>query len=312
MNPPAIRTEHLIRDFKTVRAVDSVSLEVPQGAIFGFLGPNGAGKTTMIRLLLGILEPTGGQAETLGFDIRSQGERIREQTGALLEHTGLYERLTAEQNLEFYGRVWRIPHPDRRTRIRELLTRFGLWDRRGERVGEWSRGMKQKLAVARAILHRPALLFLDEPTAGLDPVASTALRDDLGHLARKEGITIFLTTHNLVEAEKLCSLVGVISRGKLLTVGHPDALRARTGGTRVEIFGSGFTAAILSRLQALPEVKSAEMENGRLDLTLSANAPAAPVVSFLVRQGAAIEEVRKGAASLEEAFLTLLEEEEIS
>jgi len=196
--------------------------------------------------------------------------------------------------------------------MRGLLERFGLWDRRGERVGEWSRGMKQKLAVARAILHRPALLFLDEPTAGLDPVASSALRENLAHLARNEGITIFLTTHNLAEAEKLCSLVGVISRGKLLAVGHPDDFRARAGGTRVEIAGSGFTGEICSRLNDLPDILSAEMRNGRLDITLSADAPVAPVVSFLVNQGAGIEEVRKGTASLEEAFLSLMEEDAVS
>ena len=155
MNGYAIRTERLSRFFKTVRAVDSMDIEIPRGIVFGFLGPNGAGKTTTIRLLLGLLEPSGGRAEVLGFDTRSQAGSVRERVGALLEHTGLYERLSAESNLEFYGRVYRMPAAERKTRIKELLDKFGLWERRRERVSTWSRGMKQKLAVARSMLHRP-------------------------------------------------------------------------------------------------------------------------------------------------------------
>ena len=176
MSEIAICTENLTCDFDTVRAVDCLSLKVPQGIVFGFLGPNGAGKTTMIRLLLGLLEPTDGWAEALGFDTRTQTGAIRERAGALLEHHGLYERLSAEDNLEFYGRINRVPKAERQARIKELLTDLGPWERRKERVGTWSRGMKQKLAVARALLHRPPLIFLDEPTAGLDPIAAAALR----------------------------------------------------------------------------------------------------------------------------------------
>ncbi|HEY9860281.1 MAG TPA: ABC transporter ATP-binding protein, partial [Candidatus Obscuribacterales bacterium] len=179
MSEIAIRTQSLSCDFGTIRAVDSLSLEVPKGIVFGFLGSNGSGKTTTIRLLLGLLEPTSGQAEVLGFNTRSQANEIRQRTGALLEHPGLYERLSAEDNLEFYGRVWRLPPAKRRARIKELLGNLGLWERRHESVGGWSRGMKQKLAVARAMLHSPALIFLDEPTTGFDPVAAAALRDNL-------------------------------------------------------------------------------------------------------------------------------------
>jgi len=143
MTEIAIYTENLTRDFSTVRAVDGLTLEVPAGTIFGFLGPNGAGKTTTIRLLLGLLEPTAGRAEVLGFDTRTQADEIRARTGALLEHHGLYERLSAEDNLEFYGRVWRLPRAERQTRIRELLTHLGLWERRKEKVETWSRGMKR-------------------------------------------------------------------------------------------------------------------------------------------------------------------------
>ncbi len=309
MTVPAIRTERLVRDFKSIRAVDDVTFEVPPGIVFGFLGPNGAGKTTMIRLLLGLLQPTGGAASVLGHDVRTQSGRIRERTGALLEHTGLYERLSAEQNLDFYARVWGLGSGERKARIKELLVRINLWERRSERVESWSRGMKQKLAVMRAILHRPALLFLDEPTAGLDPVASAALREDLESLSKNEGITIFLTTHNLSEAERLCSLVGVINRGKLATVGHPDDLRSRTGGTRLEISGSGFAEPVMSRLRELPGVGSVNADEKHLSLTLSPNTTAAPLVRFLVENGVAVEEVRKGAASLEEAFLAIMQED---
>ena len=309
MNTLALKTHNLVRDFKMVRAVDHVSLEVPSGIVFGFLGPNGAGKTTTIRLLLGLLEPTDGRAEVLGCDVHSQSSAVREKTGALLEHSGLYERLSAEDNLEFYGRVWRLSRSERRTRIRELLAHFGLWERRKERVGVWSRGMKQKLAVARTILHRPSLIFLDEPTAGLDPVASAALRDDLAELAASEGITVFLTTHNLSEAEKLCACVGVINRGKLIAIGKPDELRARIGNARTEIIGQGFSPGILESLRKRPDIVSAETENGRLLVTTSENALMSPIVRFLVQAGADIEEVRKAKASLEEAFLTLVEED---
>ena len=214
MNPIAIRTSNLCRDFNSVHAVDSISLEIATGTVFGFLGMNGAGKTTTIRLLLGLLEPTGGSAEVLGFDVGTHADDVRQRSGALLENNGRAQRLSAEDNLEFYGRIWRMSKSDRLARIKELLTGIGLYDRRKEAVGQWSRGMKQKLAVARTLFHRPELVFLDEPTAGLDPVAAAALRDDLSSLAAREGVTIFLNTHNLAEAEKLCQRVGVINRGQ--------------------------------------------------------------------------------------------------
>jgi ABC-2 type transport system ATP-binding protein len=305
----AIRMENLRRDFGAVRAVDGLTLEVPAGTVFGFLGPNGAGKTTTIRLLLGLLEPTAGRAEVLGFDTRTQAAEIRARTGALLEHAGLYEQLSAEDNLEFYGRAWRLPAAERRGRIREVLTEMGLWERRKERVGNWSRGMKQKLALARAQLHRPALLLLDEPTAGLDVMAAVAVRDDLAALASRQGSTIFLTTHNMAEAERLCQQVAVIRQGKLLAVGTPDALRAHAGGPRVEIIGRGFSETALSRLRAQPVVAAAEVQNDHLTIDLRAETDTAPLVSLLVGAGVQVEEVRRGKASLEEVFLTLMEEE---
>jgi len=306
--PVIIRTEGLTRAFGSVRAVDGLDLEVPAGTVFGFLGPNGAGKTTTIRLLLGLLEPSGGRATVLGCDTRAEAGRIREQSGALLEHHGLYERLSAEQNLEFYARVWRMSRAARAERIRALLQPLGLWERRGEPVGRWSRGMKQKLAVARALLHKPSLLFLDEPTASLDPVAAATLRDELSTLVQREGVTVFLTTHNLAEAERLCGRVAVIKQGRLLAVGHPDELKARSA-TRAEISGRGFTDATLALLRGRPGVVRADLQNGRIVLELAEPAETAPLVAAIVQHGGLVEEVRKDKGSLEDVFLTLMEEE---
>ena len=196
----AIRVDRLTRTFGAITAVDHLTLEVPRGVVFGFLGPNGAGKTTTIRLLLGLLEPTGGRVDVLGFDPRYQGYDIRQRSGALLEEPGIYDRMNAEDNLDFYARVWRLSSSERRARVKELLTRFELWDRRKQSPELWSTGMRQKLAVARALLHQPEVLFLDEPTAGLDPLAAHELGDELVKLASSEGVTVVLTTHDLAEA----------------------------------------------------------------------------------------------------------------
>jgi ABC-2 type transport system ATP-binding protein len=301
--------EGLTRDFETVRALDGLSLEVPAGTIFGFLGPNGAGKTTTISLLLGLLEPTSGRAEVLGFDTRTHAHEARTRTGALLEHSGVYEQLSAEDNLTFYGRVWRMPAEERRVRVKELLTDMGLWERRRERAGTWSKGMKQKLALARALLHRPSLVLLDEPTAGLDVPSAAAVRDDLETLAAREGVTVFLTTHNMAEAERLCSQVAVIRQGRLVAVGHPDQLRAGAGGPRVEVVGRGFSNGVLNLLGARPEVAEARVKNQHLEIDLRQEIDVAPLVTLLVGAGVQVEEVRRGKASLEEVFLTLVQEE---
>ncbi len=311
MNEIAIHTENLSRHFGAVRAVDGLSLDVPAGSVFGFLGPNGSGKTTTIRLLLGLLLPTAGQASVLGWDTRTQADEIRRRCGALLEHSGLYERLSAEDNLEFYGRIAHLPPAERRTRMRELLERAGLWERRREPAGRWSRGMQQKLAVARALLHRPRLLFLDEPTAGLDPLAAAALRSDLARMVQSEGVTVFLTTHNLVEAEHLCARVAVIRRGRLLDVGSPQELRAHAGGgaVRVELFGRGLDARVVALLQARPEVSSVRSQDDHVEIELLQGSDVAPLVAAVVGAGAEVEEVRKGSASLEQAFLELVGDE---
>jgi len=308
MTPAAIWADQLTRSFGTVQAVDKLSLEVPAGIIFGFLGPNGAGKTTTIRLLLGLLEATSGSDKVLGFDVRTQADEIRQCTGALLEQSGLYERLSAEDNLQFYGRIWHMPPAERRARISQLLEHLGLLERRNERVGTWSRGMRQKLAIARTLLHRPRLIFLDEPTAGLDPVMAAAVRADLTTLVQQEGVTVFLTTHDLAEAEKVCQLVAVIRHGKLLAMGRPDELRRQAGTARVEIIGRGFTPDRVALLRARPEVAAVTGQADHLLIELRAAGDVAALTGLLVRAGADIEEVRKGQASLEDVFLSLMQE----
>jgi len=304
-----IHTEHLCRSFGAIKAVDGLSMDVPSGIVFGFLGPNGAGKTTTIHLLLGLLEPTQGKARVMGFDTRSQANEIRNRSGALLEFSGLYERMSAEDNLDLYGRIYRMSGPERKARAKELFTHLDLWDRRKEKVGNWSRGMKQKIAIARALLHRPPLVFLDEPTAGLDPVAAAALHADLTRLVASEGVTVFLNTHNLAEAEKLCTQVGIIRNGKLITIGDPHELRLRNGGRKIEIIGKDFNQRTLTLLQARPEVKHAEFQNGRLIIELNGENKIGPLVTLIVQSGAEIEDICKGGQSLEDLFLTLMQEE---
>jgi ABC-2 type transport system ATP-binding protein len=305
-----IRTEQLSRYFGSVKAVEGLSLEVPAGIVFGFLGPNGAGKTTTIHLLLGLIQPTKGRAWVMGYDVLSQAVEIRAHSGTLLEFSGLYERMSAEDNLDLYGRIYKFSPFERRKRIRELLEHLDLWERRKDRVGTWSRGMKQKLAVARALFHRPPLVFLDEPTAGFDPVAAATLRKDLAGLVAHEGVTVFLNTHNLTEAESLCAQVGVIREGKLIAVDSPEALRMRNRSTKVEIVGRGFDERIAMLLREQPEVARVELQLDRLIIDFRGEQNRnAPLVALIVQNGGEVEEVKRGEASLEEVFLTLMKEE---
>lgn len=305
----AIQTNQLTRSFGDLKAVDRLTLDVPRGTVFGFLGPNGSGKTTTIRLLLGLLEADSGEAHVLGFSTKTQSDEVRTRCGALLEHHGLYERLSAAENLDYYGRIWHLSKPDRQKRIRELLEPMDLYKRRDEPIGRWSRGMKQKLAVARTLMHRPQLIFLDEPTAGLDPVASAVLREDLGTLVAREGVTIFLTTHNLAEAEKLCNQVGVINHGQLLANGSPADLRARTSAPRLYVTAQGVTPQVLEELKKNNLVTGIAQQNGRLTVDLNDLTRSHEVVTQLVGAGVMIDEVWKEKVDLEDVFLQLVEEE---
>ncbi|MGH7696790.1 MAG: ATP-binding cassette domain-containing protein [Gemmatimonadaceae bacterium] len=306
MTGVAIRATDIAKRFGKITALDHATFEVPRGIVFGFLGPNGAGKTTVIRTLLGLLRLDGGEAQVLGFDVASQSDSIRERTGALLEHDGLYKRLTAEQNLDFWGRVWRISRAERRRRMETLLTRLGLWERRKDAVAEWSRGMKQKLAVARTLLHRPELVFLDEPTAGLDPVAAAALRDDLEHLASEEGVTVFLTTHNLAEAERLCDRIGIINKGRVVALGTPAELRDAVGTASIIIRGPSITPAHVAMLRTRAGIVNLTLLENGVQLVLAPNATVTPLVRALIEHGAEIEEVRRERPTLERTFLDLI------
>jgi len=309
MSTTVIRVEHLCKSFNGSRAVDDLSFEVPAGVVFGFLGPNGAGKTTTIRMMLGLLEPTAGGVSVLGFDARTQAERVRERVGVLLENDGLYDRLTAYDNLDYYGEIYRLSLVERRTRIQGLLEHLELWQHRKEKARVFSKGMRQKLALARALLHRPPLLILDEPTTGLDALSAVSLREDLLNLARSEGVTVFLTTHNLAEAGKVCDRAAVIRRGRLLAEGSPGDISAMASRPRVEIEGRGFNDGIvLSAIRGNPLVESATLDGERLAIDLKGGGSIAPIVALLVGRGAEIEQVRKHGADLEEAFVSLLKE----
>lgn len=305
MNGYAIQTDQLTREYATVRALDRLSLEIPAGSIFGFLGSNGAGKTTTIHLLLGLVRPTGGRAEVLGRDVATGIDEIRQRTGALLDKAGLYDRLSVQDNLEFYGRIWHMRRRERRARSDELLRQFGLWDRRKDPAATLSFGMRRKLAVARALFHRPDLVFLDEPTAGLDPISADSLRRSLVDLVAMEGVTVFLTTHNVPEAGKICDQVGIIRAGKLLASGSPDELRAASGSNQITVRGSGFSEQAFTLLSVHPDVVGAEAGRGLLHVSLTPGASAAPIVSLLAGCGVKIEEVLR-ESTFEEAFLSVL------
>jgi ABC-2 type transport system ATP-binding protein len=301
----AVHTENLTRTFGALCAVDRVNLHIPSGTLFGLLGPAGSGKSTTIRLLLGLLEPTAGSATVLGYDIHTQGDRIRQHTGALLAYSGLYDRLTALENLDFFGRIWHMPTAERRARAKELLNGLGLWEHRDALVGSWDRGRRRKLSLARAIFHRPSLVFIDEPTDRLDPAESEAIWTDLDNLATRENMTVFLATHLISEAEALCSTVAVMRQGQILETGSLAELRARTAAPQLEIVGRGFTDQVIALISRRAEVASARRIDNRLVLQLSGDHDTAPLVSLLVEASADIEEVRKHQPDLQSAFVAL-------
>jgi ABC-2 type transport system ATP-binding protein len=305
---PAIQLSALSKQFGDVSAVDQLSLEVPSGTLFGFLGPNGAGKTTTIRMLLGLISPCSGTGKVMGYDIRTEADQIRARTGALLEHTVIYERMSAIDNLEFYGRIFRIPPADRLQRIKGLLQEMGLWDRRHDLAGSWSRGMKQRLALARVLLHKPKLVFLDEPTAGLDIVSAAKIREKLSRLVEKDQLTVFLTTHNMAEVEQICSQVSLIKEGKLIAQGSPDQLRSMRDSHRFLIKGKGLSDAIVSRLSHRPEIQFVQRINHGLELDIRDREKKSDLVTWLVGEGVHIEEIRQDQEKLEDVFITLLEE----
>jgi ABC-2 type transport system ATP-binding protein len=303
-----IRTEGLTKRFGDLVAVDGLDIEVREGEVFGFLGPNGAGKTTTLRLLCALIAPTAGTAEVAGLRLGRDDARIRASVGILTEHPGMYERLTARENLEFFAALYGLDRVTTRSQVERYLRLMGLWDRRDEAVATFSRGMKQKMAIARAALHEPRVLFLDEPTTGLDPDAARTVREFILAL-RREGRTVFLCTHNLDEADRLCDRIAFF-RHRVIRIAVPDELRAELYGRTTEIrVVPSPAAAHLERVLATPGVSEAWLENGSI-LVRSADPlrvnPA--LVRTLVDGGAEVAFVTERRASLEDVYLRIVEE----
>ena len=226
-----IKASGLTKTFGSHIAVNQLTFEVREGEVLGLLGPNGAGKTTTIRMLACLISPTEGSAMVAGNRIDENSLAVRQTVGILTETPSLYERLTAKENLDFFAKAYDLLDNTKRfDRIKELLTFFSLWERRNDKVGTFSKGMKQKLAIARALVHEPSVLFLDEPTAGLDPESSKEVRDLMKTLSRQEKYTILLCTHHLKDAEQLCDRVMIINNGKSVITGTLDELRTRVNG----------------------------------------------------------------------------------
>ncbi len=300
-----IRTENLSKKFNTTLAVDSLNLEVEEGEVFGFLGPNGAGKTTTVRLLTSLIGPTSGSAIVNGFRIGQQDKEIRRSVGILTETPGMYDNLSAEFNLEIYANLYEVKDP--KGQVEKYLRMLGLWDRKQDEAGTFSKGMKQKLAIARALLHEPRILFLDEPTAALDPEASHLVHEFIVEL-KKQGRTIFLCTHNLDEADRLCDRVGVFNT-HLLVVDTPAHLRSHLFGRRVVFHLSRSSESLASILRALPYVREAKVVDNKLVVGLEEPEVHNPeMIRLLVNAGAEIQFVGELRHSLEDVYLQLVKE----
>ena len=259
-NESVIITEKLTRAFGENLAVNQLTFSVKRGEVFGLLGPNGAGKTTTVRMLAALLSPTSGQAWVAGCQVGLEDQGIRQRIGLLPEAPGLYDALTAEQNLAFYGEMYGVE--DIGQRIKRYLELLGLWHRRYEPVGTFSKGMRQKLAIARALLHEPEVLFLDEPTSGLDPQASRLVREFIAEL-KGQGRTIILTTHNLEEADRLCDRVAVIS-GHLLALDAPRELRRKLFGRKVVFHLKDANQRLANELEKFPFVRETQVLENKI------------------------------------------------
>jgi ABC-2 type transport system ATP-binding protein len=294
------------RRFGDVWAIRSVSFEVAAGEVLGLLGPNGAGKTTTVRMLTALIGPSEGTAAVDGHDVVEQADAVRARVGILTESPGLYEKLSAARNLDFYGRLHGMSTGLRAERVERLLRMFDLWDRRDDPAGTFSKGMKQKLAIARALLHEPAVLFLDEPTAALDPEAAFVVREAIAAL-RRDGRTILLATHNLDEAGRLCDRIAFI-RGGLLRIDSPSRLRGDLAGLGIEVgLSDPVDARLVAALEALPMVHDISSHDHRLTIGLADPPAETPdVVRALVAAGADVLEIRPRSATLEDVYFEVM------
>ena len=300
-----IEAESLVRTFKgDITAVDGIDLRVEPGEIYGFLGPNGAGKSTTVHMLTTLLPPTSGSARVAGFDIVREGPKVRSAIGAALQEAALDNLLTGREHLRLQCSLHGIARAERRARTQELLERVGLTLAADRKVGGYSGGMKRRLDLALALVHRPTILFLDEPTTGLDPQSRSALWAEVARLARDEGVTVFLTTQYLEEADALADRVGIIDHGKIVAEGKPEQLKAQIGRSTIEAVPADGTSpeAIARILEQFgeqtggsPKGVAVRLEHGVEDL--------AGIVRALDAEGIKLEQLELHAPSLDDVFL---------
>ena len=303
-----IETENLTRKFRELTAVDNLTFKVNQGEIFGFLGPNGAGKTTTVRMLCCLISKTSGTARIGNYEIGQPEDalRIRKIIGLVPDNVGLYESLTAYENLEYYGTLYRLSDSQKKESIEYFLKLLGFWEKRNVLSGAFSKGMKQKLAIARALIHNPEIIFMDEPTANLDPESAKTVREFILEL-KKEKKTIFLNTHNLYEAQRVCDRIGILNT-KLMAVGTPQELERSIHGRKTVIQLRQVNEAILDSLKKL-QVKNMTIEGNQLTVDVENPEEENPeMISAIVAEGGRIETVTVTSSSLEDAYLKLVKE----
>lgn len=305
-----IETENLSRKFGELTAVDVLTLKVDEGEIFGFLGPNGAGKTTTIRMLCCLISRTSGEARISDLDIADPEEsiKIRRIIGLLPENVGLYNDLNAYDNLNFYSKLYDCPRSYRKENIRHFLDLMGLWDKRDVSVGEFSKGMKQKLAIARALIHHPEILFLDEPTANLDPESAKTVRDFILELKKEKNTTIFLNTHNLDEAQKLCDKIGIFNK-HLLAYGTPEELEESVWGDKTVIQLDKVTDSVINALDGL-KVQNMVVQDNQITVDVSNPELENPlIVDAVVGAGGKVQYIYRLSPTLEDAYLKTIREQ---
>lgn len=303
---PAVVVKDLVKRFGDFTAVDRVSFSVSRGEIFGFLGPNGAGKSTTIRMLCGILAPTAGSGQVAGFDIMRDSEKIKARIGYMSQKFSLYEDLTVEENIEFYGDIYGVPPRRLRERKAWVLEMAGLVDRRRCLTRELATGWKQRLALGCAMVHEPEILFLDEPTAGVDPISRRRFWDLIFTVAG-QGVTVFVTTHYMDEAEH-CERIALIYGGRLIALGSPRDLKHEyAAGTLLEVEASPLMTA-LAALEEEPAVKEAAIFGVTLHVVTAGPEAAAPIRAALERAGAQVRRIEPIIPSLEDVFVGLIEQ----
>jgi ABC-2 type transport system ATP-binding protein len=302
---PAIELRGISKRFGKLSALDDLSLVVQRGEIFGLLGPNGSGKTTIINILSGLSRPSAGQAIVFGFDISRDPRAVRSLLGCVPQETALYEELSAQANLEFHADLYDVPGRERASRIAALLDLVQLTDRRNSRVSTFSGGMKRRLALARALLHAPQLLYVDEPTLGVDVQSRRALWDYILGL-KEQGKTVLLTTNYLEEANTLCDRLAILDHGHLVAMDAPSALKQRYGDSVIDLeLESEPSAMLLKTLRALPGVTDLSTHDGHLQVTASGERPLAGQVVMLVTNEARLRSISQREPNLDEIFLRL-------